>query len=246
MKTSVFCSVFAVASMCSLSTFGQATCHNNGGPNDPALPPVHGPVGTHNVPAGGLAESDELAPLSPAVDDASTNDNPNTETSPAARVANASAARITVVSEDDLLASRGAKTPTARLTIVADDAVDLQNATDIVTAAPKATEAAPEKPAAIDSRIASLVGIWRAVARRANGELTTVELQLDNRGWAELTVPGSDGKPNKTKSRVEVENDELKLKGSDDKVVSLGKLLEHNTRQMVLERAEGHVTFVRL
>ena len=98
---------------------------------------------------------------------------------------------------------------------------------------------------ALSARFAGLVGVWKAVARRANGELTTVELHLDNGGWAELTVPGSDGKPSTTKSRVNVENDELKLKGSD-KVVSLGKLLEFNSRQMVLERAEGRVTFVRL
>jgi hypothetical protein len=115
------------------------------------------------------------------------------------------------------------------LTIVAED--------DVVSST------APEPK--LDERIAKLVGIWKAVARHGNGELTTVELHLDNRGWAELTVPGNDGKPNKTKSRVDFENDELKLKG-DDKVVSLGKLVESTSRQMVLERAEGRVTFVRL
>ena len=102
-----------------------------------------------------------------------------------------------------------------------------------------------EKPTAIDSKIANLVGTWKAVARKSDGELTTVELHLDNRGWAELTVPDSEGKPSTSKSRVSLENEELKLTDSD-KVVSLGKLVEFNARQMVLERAEGQVTFVRL
>ena len=101
------------------------------------------------------------------------------------------------------------------------------------------------EPAVIDEKIASLVGTWKAVARQGDGELTTVELHLDNRGWAELTVPGSDGKPSTTKSRVNLENEELKLTDAD-KVVSLGKLVDFNARQMVLERAEGQVTFVRL
>ena len=75
----------------------------------------------------------------------------------------------------------------------------------------------------VDERIVQLAGTWKAVARRGEGELTTVELVLDNRGWAELTVPGSDGKPATTKSRVNLENEELRLTGAN-KVVSLGEL----------------------
>jgi hypothetical protein len=121
------------------------------------------------------------------------------------------------------------------LTVVADDS----------PSAPKAIEIASVEPVVIDEKIAGLIGTWKAVARRGDGELTTVELHLDNRGWAELTVPGSDGKPSTTKSRVNLENEELKLTDAD-KVVSLGKLVDFNTRQMVLERAEGQLTFVRL
>jgi hypothetical protein len=125
--------------------------------------------------------------------------------------------------------------PSAKLTVVADSASETS----------KATILANDETEAIDSNIAGLVGNWKAVARHGDGELTTVELHLDNRGWAELTVPGTDGKPATTKSRVNLENQELKLTGSD-KVVSLGKLVDFNSRQMVLERAEGQVTFVRL
>jgi len=123
------------------------------------------------------------------------------------------------------------------LTIVAND-------TALKPATVETKEAVKEIPLAIDSTVAKLVGLWKAVGRRNNGELTTVELRLDNQGWAELTVPGSDGKPKTTKSRVNLDDEELKLTDAD-KVVSLGRLKEYNSRQMVLEREEGLVTFVR-
>jgi hypothetical protein len=44
---------------------------------------------------------------------------------------------------------------------------------------------------------------------------------------------------------VDLKNEELRLTGSDI-VVSLGKLVEFGSRQMVLERAEGQMTFVRI
>jgi hypothetical protein len=225
MKTSIFYSTLTFVSLYSLSSFGQATCPNGGGaPNNNSSPYITEPHDSYGAPAnddlnaGGTAGV--VSPLGRL-----TNGNANLATP---------TARITVLPTDASPARVASKTPTAKLTIVADDAV--------VTSTP--TEAPAPEPK-IDPRIAKLVGIWKAVARRDNGELTTVELQLDNRGWAELTVPGNDGKPSTTKSRVDFENDELKLK-DDDKVVSLGKLVESNSRQMVLEQTEGRVTFVRL
>ena len=123
----------------------------------------------------------------------------------------------------------------AKLKVIADEATVSVPSTEIAIAEP-----------VVDEKIAGIVGTWKAVARQGDGELTTIELHLDNRGWAELTVPGSDGKPTTTKSRVNLENEELKLTDGTDKVVSLGKLVDFNSRQMVLERAEGQVTFVRL
>jgi hypothetical protein len=227
MKTNVFCSIFAIVSLFSVTTFGQPACPSGGGsPNSGQSPYINDPAGPYGVPA-----NDYLTPGGTAV----TSSNPNL-TVPASTVARlAPTARITVLPADASPSARiTSKTPTATLTIVADDPV--------VSTTPTVTPAPEPK---LDERIAKLVGIWKAVARRGNGELTTVELRLDKRGWAEFTVPGSDGKPDTTKSRVHLEDDELKLSGSD-KVVSLGKLLEFNSRQMVLERSEGRMTFVRL
>lgn len=159
--------------------------------------------------------------------------------------------------------------PTARLTVVADTpskptgnlqltspakvdeksatppapekAVDLTAATTPVT--PPTPAPVPE-PSKIADAIKGLVGNWMAVSRQSNGELSTVELQLDDNGWAKLTVPGPDGKASTTTRKVEFENSELKLTGADADVM-LGKLVEFNARQMVLERSGGQVTFVR-
>jgi hypothetical protein len=117
------------------------------------------------------------------------------------------------------------------------------------TPEPPATATVEKEPAVekttekIAEAIKGLVGTWLAVARK-DGKLTTVELQLDDRGWAKLTVPGSDGKPSTTTRKVEFENEELKLIGSGSDV-TLGKLVEFDSRQMVLDREGGQVTFVR-
>ena len=235
MKASIHFSAFTIITLWSLTTFGQASCHNDGGiPNNNGPGYINDPAGPYGSPGVDVLGTSQ----SPAAPVASTNplDTSRVSSLAARSTSTTPAARITVVAANELPNTRvTSKIPTATLTIVTDNAVAKTNS----------DESEAEKPTAIDAKIAKLVGVWKAVARRSNGELTTVELHLDNRGWAELTVPGSDGKPSTSKSRVELENDELKLKGSD-KVVSLGKLMEFNSRQMVLERAEGRVTFVRI
>ena len=243
MKTAIYCSVFTLVSLWSLTVFGQGTCHNNGAgggecnnggqgyPYDPADPygaggqtyPGYPNQFPTTYPMGGQYGAAPYSNASPEI---------------AAAIAAAAAApkgptaKITVIAANSSASALASlKSSAAKLTIIADE--------------PKSTEIATSEPAAIDEKIASLVGTLKAVARQGDGELTTVELHLDNRGWAELTVPGSDGKPSTTKSRVNLENEELKLTDAD-KVVSLGKLVDFNARQMVLERAEGQVTFVRL
>jgi hypothetical protein len=244
MKTAIYCSVFTLVSLWSLSVFGQGTCHNNGNcptnggqqgyPYDPAnpygqspyYPQYPGQVPATYPPSGPYGAASSPYAANPLV----------AATAAAAAVPQGPTARITVVSANSSTAALASlSSHAAKLTVVADEPA----------AAPKTVEIASTEPAAIDEKIAGLVGTWKAVARQGDGELTTVELHLDNRGWAELTVPGSDGKPTTTKSRVNFENEELKLTAAD-KVVSLGKLVDFNTRQMVLERAEGQVTFVRL
>jgi hypothetical protein len=101
-----------------------------------------------------------------------------------------------------------------------------------------------EKSAPISESLKGLVGTWMAVSRDGGGELSTVELQLDDHGWAKLTVPGSDGKSSTTTRKAELENNELKLTGGDAEIM-LGKLVDFNSRQMVLERSGSQVTFVR-
>lgn len=103
---------------------------------------------------------------------------------------------------------------------------------------------AKEESSKIADALKGLVGPWMAVSRQGDGELSTVELLLNDNGWAKLTVPGADGKPSTTTRKVEFQNNEIKLTGGDADVL-LGKLVEFDSRQMVLERSGGQVTFVR-
>jgi hypothetical protein len=237
MKVAIYCNVFFLVSLWSFTVFGQGTCPSeNGSPNAGGQPYPYEQANPYGTAGGGLYNSNQHLGGYPSVGPLNTSGYPSIAPQAAPTASVARSARITVVSANESPSPRTiSKLPAAKLSVVADDA----------PTAPIAVEVAAEEPTAIDSQIAGLVGTWKAVARQSDGELTTVELHLDNRGWAELTVPGSDGKPSTTKSRVNLENEELKLKGSD-KVVSLGKLVEFNARQMVLERAEGQMTFVRL
>lgn len=100
------------------------------------------------------------------------------------------------------------------------------------------------KESKLPEAIKGLVGDWMAVSRQGDGELSTVELQLDDHGWAKLTIPGADGKPSTTTRKVEFKDNQLDLT-SKSGTVSLGKLVSSDSRQMVLERESGLVTFVR-
>jgi len=97
---------------------------------------------------------------------------------------------------------------------------------------------------AISDAMKGLVGTWMAVARQGEGELSTIELQLDDNGTAKLTVPGKDGKTKTTTRKVNFDNKELKLTGGDSDI-TLGKLVEFDARQMVLDRDGRQMTFVR-
>jgi hypothetical protein len=89
-----------------------------------------------------------------------------------------------------------------------------------------------------------LAGDWMAVSRQGDGGLSTVELQMDDHGWAQLTIPGADGKPSTTTRKVEMKDDQLTLTNKSG-AVTLGKLVSADSRQLVLERESGQVTFVR-
>jgi hypothetical protein len=164
-------------------------------------------------------------------------------------------ARITVVDASSPLPTPAnaakATTPAVRLTVVSDGAPRETSASKGSDASATVEELNIENALGSDSNASTvsdalqgLVGTWKAVARRGDGELTTVELRLDDRGWAELTVPGADGKPSTIKRRAELKGDELKLTGPDAELL-LGQLIDVNSRQMVLARSGGQVTFVR-
>jgi hypothetical protein len=164
-------------------------------------------------------------------------------------------ARMTVVDASSPLQSpaNAAKSsaPTARLTVVTDEAPRANSAAkgsdaskSVETTIGDATPSLDDGAATMSDALKDLVGTWKAVARRGDGELTTVELRLDDRGWAELTVPDAEGKPSTIKRRAELKGDELKLTGPDAELL-LGQLIDVNGRQMVLARAGGQVTFVR-
>lgn len=224
MKAVINSIVFTAALLWTVSALGQGTCHNNGGdyPNGqpyPQYPPVDPYGGDASTPYYG--SQPPIANVAPALTTSPT----LTSAQVAAAVATPAqpAAKIKVVAANSsaaIASTAKSSTRAGNLRIVADEPI-------------------------LDERIAQLAGTWKAVARRGAGELTTIELVLDNRGHAELTVPGSDGKPSTTKSRANLENEELRLTGSG-KVVSLGRLVDVTDRQMVLQLTEGTMTFVRL
>jgi hypothetical protein len=245
------------AAVVSLSVFGvnavaQESCATGG------QPPARLPLGSGNPTAAEVFEFLSRQTAASSV----TNAAPQT----AVPRQSAPVARIRVVDPSETLPRVGsagggatAGVPTARVTVVDDAQVTPARVSEAKDAVAKVGEMKAEasNPAAkvvattgakesetLDSALAGLVGTWKGVARYGDGELTTIELQLDNRGWVELTLPGSDGKPSTIKRRAELDGQELKLIGPDADMV-LGKLLEVNSRQMVLAQAEGQLTLVR-
>jgi hypothetical protein len=237
MKTAIYCSVLTLVSLWTLNVFGESCQNGNGGgyPNNGGYPGDVGYPYEQTGPYGSRVPYGAPAPA-PSYPLQAAGASPYFGAPVAAAAPAGPTARITVVSANASSSSQVASSVrSAKLKVIADEAPVAESKTEIAIAEP-----------VVDEKIAGIVGTWKAVARQGDGELTTIQLHLDNRGWAELTVPGSDGKPTTTKSRVNFENEELKLTDGTDKVVSLGKLVDFNSRQMVLERAEGQVTFVRL
>jgi hypothetical protein len=104
--------------------------------------------------------------------------------------------------------------------------------------------AVSEDTSKVSDAVKGLAGDWIAVSRKGDGELSTVELQMDDHGWAKLTVPGADGKPSASTHKVELKDKTLTLTGGG-RDVSFGKLVSVDSRQMVLEGETSSVTFVR-
>ncbi len=129
------------------------------------------------------------------------------------------------------------------------DEVDL-NVADVTPTTPEnstaSSAAVPNGTATsfLDSALVPLLGMWKAVARDAEGQLTTNELKLDANGWATLVMPSENGGTTTLERRVALENGELKL-SNENSTVTLGKLANADANRLTLERANGQVTFVR-
>ena len=235
MKAAVY---FAIVSLTlTSSTYAQGTCAAEGG-NPGGVGPVE------SLRYGGVYNAADPYGFPSAIQPTSA-----VGVRPAG-----SQARITVVDASTPLQTpanvAGPSAPAARLTVVTDDAAPASPAAkssaseSVESTNVEITPALDSSASTINDALKGLVGTWKAVARRGDGELTTVELRLDDRGWAELTVPDANGKPSTIKRRAELEGDELKLTGPDAELL-LGQLIDVNSRQMVLARAGGQVTFVR-
>jgi len=225
MKAAFTYTLLIIASLAGTTVLAQSTCSNGGG-NQPGIAPF--------VPQFPVSNFSNVPPASQFL------------VSPAAPQA-----RISIVDAmPQALAAQGrgtAAVPASRVTIVPETLSETPKTSAVAksdTVEGKEPTTDEAEATEIDPALKGLVGTWMAVARHGDGELTTVELQLDDRGWAKLTVPGADGKPSSIKRRVELDEKELKLTGPDANM-SLGKLIEFNSRQMVLASAEGQMTFVR-
>ena len=207
MKSAAFYTVFAAASSLAVTSIAQAACQN-GGNNQQNF---QQPAGFGQQSQFGQAPAGQFFPQAARPNQAPAAAAPQFAAAPAGPKA-----RITVVSAGSPSAVVASKAPTSRITVVtATPKVETKVATvetpkveapkaelkeePVVVAETKAPSEPKEELAAIEPALKDLVGDWSAVARRNDGELTTVELKLDDRGWAKLTVPGTDGKPSTVK-----------------------------------------------
>lgn len=229
MKAATYTTLVAVLSLSGLNSVANADCSTGGQApvnQTPAQAPANGGS------AGRNPTVEEVRAFLGA-----TNPAPARVAPAGPKVSNAAATRITVVPGDSSAAGLAAKPNNgARITVVPD--------------APATTKPEPEAPVVADNEtlpeeLKGLVGNWTTVGRFGDNELTTVELQLDDRGWATLTLPGADGKKATSKRKVELKDKEIKLIGQGAATV-LGKVVNVSERQMVLENGSSQVTFVRI
>lgn len=232
MKAAILSAAFVSLSFAGLAAHAQSCTGGGGNHAAPGYPyPSNYPTSFGSTLPGGLPTAADVTKL---LNGGGAAASPTTPSAPAAR--------ITVVDSapSGNFASSTSTSPTARISVVGEGpSIDAAPATEVA-----ATKPAPVENEKIDAALAGLVGTWKAVARHGDGELTTVELQLDDRGWAKLTVPATDGTKSTIKRRIELKNDELKLTGPDAELL-LGKLVSSSAHQLVLDRAGSQVTFVR-
>jgi hypothetical protein len=239
MNTKYFCLLTLLVGSFA-ATASAASCGSNHGANNPYNSPYGAPYPAMNLnpsvaPGGPFGVANPAANFAPSAPQSRLSVVPGTPTlSPSTGTAASAAntATLHVIPDTDA-------TATPKTSPKIDPALTKPlDATVSTKAAPK------EDDSKIADELKGLVGTWMAVARHGDGALTTVELQLDSKGWAKLTVPGANGEPSTITRRVELNDKELKLTGPEG-ALALGKLVEFNSRQLVLDRDGGQVTFVR-
>ena len=170
----------------------KARCHTDGGGQYPGVGPDTG-IGTPSPYVTNNGPTPRPAHVQAFLGQASSAVATPAAVSPATPAA--PQARITVVdpsAPSTINGSTVSATPAMRITVVSD------GASSVATSEPKPTTT---DEGSLPEAMKGLVGNWTAVARVGDNELTTVELQLDDRGWATLSVPGSDGKKSTIKRR---------------------------------------------
>lgn len=158
------------------------------------------------------------------------------------RVAKLNESAKTIASAHSALteASRALATSQSRINSIAKEIGSLGRLRAAVIASLETAPVAGEIESRMPSIANELIGNWSAVARSPDGGLATLEIQLDDRGWGKLVVPGSDGKP-ASYYRIFVEGNTLKVISE----VTVGKVVEVDSRQLVIEHHGETVTAVR-
>ncbi len=136
-----------------------------------------------------------------------------------------------------------------KLTLTQNDVRDSNEATTTETTTTKSTGSLDQQLAWLEDKLkdqatASIFGTWTVIGTHGDGDLYTAELQLNDAGTAKLTIPNDEGQPITTRHKIAFDNQFLKLVGTQTDV-QIGKVLEVNDRQMVVDGKNGIMTFVR-
>jgi hypothetical protein len=106
-----------------------------------------------------------------------------------------------------------------------------------------AAKVAAQQQPAVDPALKPLLGIWKAVARDADGKVQTVLMNLESDGYATVSVPDGEGR---TTVRKKFSIDDGRLVLSDGNALTeLGKVVSATADRVVLDRDGSQVTFLR-
>lgn len=96
----------------------------------------------------------------------------------------------------------------------------------------------------VPNELQPLLGLWEAVTKTADGQLSRILLNLNADGTAEMTVPTAAGGEVKINREFAVAEGEFKLTDGESELV-LGGVLEAGAEKVVLDRNGAKITFLR-